>query len=356
MSTEPETPDLVTRDTDLNRYLHALAGGENDALLGWLVIYNITGVEPVGQDELRNWFEELELDTKYLPGKPRALDAFEKATSAAKATYPLGVRKRNHASKGQTVTLMMRAVMRDETRIARHLVRELADHDNEALSYEVCLAEAQFQRDLTPNAPEGAGQMLLVPDEEEIHRLGAEERTTITALLDQIDSDYRNRSRYVGADRLRKILRDYCEDDLGAVRIHNGVYFVHHRHARLLAALRELASRFGGEVTRIPLPNAAEMRQMVDGAFESKAQADLESLVRDIARAAGDPKPWQVRKLDGRYRAVLEAAQDYQETLGTHLTRVEATLDLVQAQMASLWIAVGEKAADAALGNQPEQR
>lgn len=351
----PDTPDLHTSDPALNSYLYSLTGenADPDALLGHLVIYNIAGVDPVGEAELRNWFDELELDKRHLPGPPRQLDAFEKATSSAKANYPLGgVRKRNHGKRGQTVTLMMRGVVRDETRIVRHLVRELADHDNEELSYEVCLAEAQFLRKTGPGQPDGAGDMSLTPDLEEINRLGANERSTINELLAQINRDYEDRSRYVSADRLRKMLRDYIENELSAVRIHAGVYFVHRQHAGALAALRALAAWFAGEVTRIPLPNAAEMRQMVDGAFETKAQADLESLARDIARAQSDPKGYQVRKLDQRYHAVRQAAEEHQAILDTHLTAVESTLDLVKAQMASLWVTVGNHAADTALADQ----
>ncbi|WP_020580003.1 hypothetical protein [Actinopolymorpha alba] len=152
---------------------------------------------------------------------------------------------------------------------------------------------------------------------EEINRLTAIERATINTLLDQVNHDYESRSRYVSADRLRKMLRDYIEYRLGAVGIHPAVYFVHRRHAPTLAALRALAARFSGEVTRIPLPDVAEVRQMVDGAFGAKAQADLVSLACDIARARADPKGFPVRKLDQRYHAVRQAAEEYQATLDT---------------------------------------
>lgn len=340
----PDAPDLTTRDAAFDGYLHGLTG-EDDRLLGHLVIYNVADVDPVSETELRNWFAELELDKKHLPGPPRQIDAFEKATgAAAKDSYPLGgTRRRNHGARGATVTLMMRNVARDETRILRHLVRELADHDNEELSYEVCLAEAQFLRSTDPSLPEGSGQMTLTPDEIEITRLTPDEQDTINKLLGQIADDYDNRSRYVGSDRLRKMLRDYVENELNAVRIHAGVYFVHRQHAPTLAHLRTLAARFRGELTRIPLPDLDEMRQMVDGAFEAKARADLQSLARDIAREQSDPKGYRVRILHKRYLAVRTAAEDYQSTLDTELTATHANLELVQAQMASLLVAVGEQ-------------
>lgn len=342
--TTKDSPDLTTSDTALNRYLYSATADNADALLGYLVIYNIAGIEPVTADEVRNWFEELELKPRYLPGPPRPDDAFERATGAAKASYPLGQRRRNHTTKGQTVTLMMRNVTRDETRIVRHLVRELADHDHEELSYEVRLAEAQFLRNTTPGLPDGAGDMHLNVEQHEVDRLGDRERGTITALLDQIARDFDNRSRYISADRLRTLVRDYIEEELRAVRVQRGLYFVHLKHAAALAALRTLVSRFDAELNRVPLPNIDEMRTMVDGAFESKAQADLESLARDIARVQADPKNYQVRKLEQRYNAVRLAAEEYQQTLDANLTTVDATLDLVKAQMASLYIAVADHA------------
>lgn len=334
--------DLSTRKT-FQTYLHSVDGDTAPELLGHLVIYNIAGVDPVTHDELRDWFEELELNKRHMPGPPRAVDAFEKATGGAKDSYPLGgVRKRNHGSHGQTITLMMRSIYRDETRIMRHLVRELADHENAELSYEVCLAEARFDRSTDPAAPEGAGTMTLTPDSDELNQLRSDEQRSITDLLSWVETDYENRTRYVGADRLRKMVRDYIERELTAVRIHPSVYFVHQRHTDTLATLRDLTARFSGELTRIPLPDTAEQRQMVDGAFEAKAAKDLESLARDIATAQADPKGYQVRHLHKRYQTVKDAAEDYQSTLNAQLTTTEATLDLVHAQMASLWMALGE--------------
>ncbi|WP_018504917.1 DUF6744 family protein [Parafrankia discariae] len=345
--TVPEPPDLTTSDPTLNRYLTGVTnsvGEDGEGLLGNLVIYNVTDVEQCGETELREWFTELGLSVEFLPGPPRQDAAYEKATSAAKARYPLGThRGRNHASQGQTVTLMMRNVARDETRMVRHLVRELADHADEALSYEVRLATAEFVRATDPNLPEGSGTMILTAEQETVDRLGPDERTLITDLIGAITTDYNTRSQYVSADRLRKMLRDIIERALTAVRIHPGVYFVHHRHTQALAALRELAGRFGGELTRVPLPDAGEMRTMVDSAFSAKAQADLESLARDIARVQADgPKPYQVRQLHQRYTAVKTAAEQYQADLDTHLTTTDATLQLVQAQMATLMISAAD--------------
>ncbi|WP_328591808.1 DUF6744 family protein [Candidatus Frankia alpina] len=342
-----DTPDVITGDASFNTYLRGLTGGsEGDGgpgLLGHLVIYNVTGVEKATPDELRTWFEELGLSEAYLAGPPRADAAFEKATSSARARYPLGGRGRGHASTGQTVSLMMRNVARDETRMVRHLVRELADHADETLSYEVRVAVAEFVRLTGPAVPEGSGTMTLTAETDTVAGLDVAEQTTITELLAAVEADFADRSQYVGADRLRKLLRDYVEQQLAGVRIHAGVYFVHHRHTDALAALRELARRLGAELTRVPLPDAGEMRSMVDGAFDAKAQADLESLARDIARLQADgPKAYQVRQVHRRYTAVAAAAEQYQSDLDTQLTATVATLELVQAQMASLMMSAAD--------------
>lgn len=342
----PEPPDLITGNRELNTYLRTMTGAE-DGLLGNLVIYNVSDVDEVTLPELRNWFAELELDGSFLPGEPRAIDAYEKATSGAKLQYPLGPiagkRKRNKTATGETVTLMMRAIYRDETRIVRHLVRELADHDNEALSYEVKLAEAEFIRATDPALPIGSGDMTLMPDDAEIDKLTDDERTTIHDLITQMHADYEKRKRNVAADRLRKVLRDYIEQKCGAVRIHAGVYFVPRQYSPVLASLRTLAARFRGELTRVPLHDTAEERHMVDGAFEAKARADLESLARDMAREQADPKGYRVRLLHKRFLEVKKATEEYQDTLDTQLTETEAGIALAEAQMASLFMALGEQ-------------
>lgn len=344
---QPTKPDLHTGSRQLNAYLREQTG-EDAALLGAVVLMSVGAVEPVTHAELRNWVTELELAPSYLPSEPRPVDAYERATGSAKTKYPLGLnphtgrKKQNHEKTGQTVTLMMRHVVRDETRVVRHLVRELADHADEALSYEVKLAEAEFEREIGPTIPIGSGEMTLTTVDEEIDQLTAFERTTISELIDEMRKNYDHHCRYIPSARVSKMLRDYLERRCAGIRLQNGVYFVPRQHNDTLGALRELASRCGATINRIPLPDTAEQREMVGDAFNAKCGADLDSLARDIAREQADgAAPYRVAKLHKRFLEVKREAEEYQTNLGAELGDTAARLDLINAQMAHLFISVG---------------
>ena len=54
---------------------------------------------------------------------------------------------------------------------------------------------------------------------------------------------------------------------------HRGAHFVHRAHATTLSALRDLIGRFGAgsRLSRIPIPNQEEIREMVISAFTTRA-------------------------------------------------------------------------------------
>lgn len=344
--TQPATPDLHTGSHALNAYLRDHAG-DDVALLGSVVLMSVGEVDPVTHTELRGWFAELDLDTAYLPAEARPVDAYERATGTAKTKYPLGTnpatgrKKQTHERVGQTITLMMRHVVRDETRIVRHLVRELADHADEALSYEVKLAEAEFEREIGPTIPVGSGKMTLTTCDDEIDQLEAFERTTINDLVEAMRNYYDHHCRYIPSTRVSRMLRDYLEERLAAIRLQSGVYFVPAQHGEPLGALRELAGRFGATINRIPLPDTAEQRAMVGDAFNAKCGADLDSLARDIGREqAAGAASYRVAKLHKRFLEVKREAEEYQANLGAELGDTEARLDLIHGQMATLLMSV----------------
>jgi hypothetical protein len=74
-------------------------------------------------------------------------------------------------------------------------------------------------------------------------------------------------------------------------------------HATTLTALRELVSRFGtgSHLSRVPIPDQAEMREMIIAAFTTKSRDDLSKLAADIATATRDGAT------DGRSRPCTSA-------------------------------------------------
>lgn len=334
-------PDITTNNAAFDGYLRTL-GDDDDGVLGALAIYNVTGADQVTVDDLRNWLSELELNEDYLPGPVKPIDAYEKATSKARTSYPLGGRKkRDHAQTGQTVTLMMRPVMRDETRIVRHLVRELVDHGNEELSYDVEVARCAFHRTTGHGADPGDGDMSIELVNTDC--LETDEHQQLDEMVATITDEFNNRRHYVSADRIRKILRDYVETELAGVRIHNGVYFVHRAHLTALANLRELAGRCGAELTRVPLPDTSESREMVEGAFDSKISGDLKSLSRDLSREQGDPKAYRVRQLHQRFTSIKSSVEEHQKNMDTSKNELSDSLALLEQQMTGLLMGPADK-------------
>ncbi|HEY7201861.1 MAG TPA: DUF6744 family protein [Candidatus Dormibacteraeota bacterium] len=348
MSTPPR--DRAAQ-TELAGYLEAMET-EGAPLLGHLVLYSIFD-SSVTRDQLEGWFAELDLDAMFLPPPLRDVDAFERVTGAAgvRVSYPLGDaggrrrRRRPGQVLDQVATLMVRHVRRDGRHIVRHLVREVRDEHETRLSYDVRLGECVFTRSTDPDGPAGAGMLTVAPDHGAIRELPPAEQRQVQALLEQIESAYTRHCTFLGADRLRATVRSYIEH-LNAVRVRptGGVYFVHRRHAGVLAGLRELVSRLGGgsHLVRVPIPDQDEMREMVVQAFRERTRDDLDRLARDIVetRSAGAAEN-AIATLHRRFTDLKAATAEHAQLLNTSLDDTNASLQLVQAQLASLLVAAG---------------
>lgn len=329
----------------LEGYLGAM-NADGAPVLGHLVLYSVfEGSVTPGQ--LRLWFAELGLDEALLPPPIRAVDAFEKVTgpSGVRVTYPLEgpagpARKRRQDGKGREATLMIRHVRRDGQQVVRHLVREVRDEASVKLSYDVRLCECVFRRDQAPSAPHGAGTMLVTPDHAAIRQLTPAEQDKVGEILAQIQDAYQRNCQYLTADRLRGVVRGYIEA-LNAIRVRptGGVYFVHRAHATTLSALRDLVGRFGAgsHLSRVPIPDQDEMREMVISAFTTRARDDLGKLAADIAAARRqNATDATVAALYKRFKDLQAAAAGHAALLNTSLDDTTAALQIVNAQLASL--------------------
>lgn len=328
-------------------------------LLGYLVLYSVYDGD-VTQDQLTQWFTELQLDPFFCPPPVRPVDAYEKVTGPDGLRYsyilpltdPAGViaaggKKTRAPGRGVVVrqaTLMIRSVRRDGGEIVRHLVREERDADQNRLAYEPCLGAAIFRRDNDIDQA-GAGDLQVEPVPAAINKLPNDERKVVRHMLDHIAAEYRRRCDYISGDRLRALVRTYVES-LNPIRVRpsGGVYFVHARHAEVLAGLRELVPRFGGEshFFRVPLPDADEMREMVIQAFTNKAADDLNRLSTDIVsaqHARADENT--TRKLYERFAQLQAATNEHATLLSTTLDDTQAALQLVKVQLGSLLTSVG---------------
>ncbi|MGA5819818.1 DUF6744 family protein [Kitasatospora sp. NPDC094028] len=348
---DPQTPspagDLTTGDAELDAYTAAMAG-EQARLLGHVVIYSIFP-GTVTPDDLTAWVAELGLNPDFLPPALKCDAAYERVTGrdGVRVTYPLddptatgrdGRRRRRRPDElGRSALLMVRPVSRDSGRIVRHVVREVRDEQKVKLRYDTRLAAVVFRRDVSEP---GAGTMTIRPDEKAISGLPEAEQATVREMLAEIQRSYITNCTYFTGDRLRSMIRAYVEH-LGALRLRptGGVYFVHRRHDTELAALRELVGRFGHNsmLSRVPLPDQDEQREMVIAAFSTQAREELETLAKDLdaARRAG-AKQAEVERLFQRYQALQATTTEHSELLSVTLDETQDALELVQMQLANL--------------------
>lgn len=352
---EPPRPDRATGDVDFDAYAASAEDGETP-LLGHLVLYSVFDGD-IAPADLEDWFNELGLDENLLPPQPRNVDAFEKVTGlhGVRRSYPLddptatgqdGRRRRRRPEEfGRSAVLMIRPVRSDSGRIVRHIVREVRDEKNTTLSYDTRLGTCVFHRDQAGTSTDkGAGRLSVQPDEQAIAALPEAEQSAVREMVQAIATDYGRRSNYLSGDKLRSLVRRYVEH-LGAIKVRStgGVYFVHHRHAATLAALRELVGRFapGSHLVRIPIPNQDEMREMVIAAFATKAKQELDQLGVDIAAARRSTKTEEAAKLLARFKALKEATAEHSALLSTSLDDTEEALRVVNAQLATLIMHAG---------------
>jgi hypothetical protein len=338
------SPAGVTPNRSFTGYVEALE--TQGAPLGHLVLYSIFSGE-VTPAAAAGWFRELGLDHKFAPGDIRAADVYEKITgpTGVHRAYPIGPvqspeQRRRDGRETREALLMIRHVSRSPDRIVRHLVREVRDEERTQLTYNPRLAVLTFVRDGHQGADPGGGALQIEPDYAAIATLPRPEQAHVDEVLDEVRHAFDRGRLYLSGDRLRTTVRTYIES-LHPIRIRptGGVYFVAAQHAATLAALRELVGRFGGgsNLARVPLPDLEEMRDMVISAFVTRSKEELDKLGGEIrkARDAGAGTA-AIQALHRRFTDLQAAASEHEQLLGGAIDDAQASMQLVQLQLASL--------------------
>jgi hypothetical protein len=317
------------------RYVDAMGDAP---LLGYLVLYSVFD-GTVSPAELAWWFAELGLDAGMLPGPIRADGAFETVTSNTTLSYdipgpdPAGLLPGRDPAVPRTATLMVRKVRRDGQNIVCHVVREVRESAETRLDYTDGVADVTFCRDTYRGAAPGAGTLRVYPNPSAIP---AEEHERLRQMLTTLSEQFDRHSHFLTGDKIRVMLRAYIES-LHAIRVRptGGVYFVHHRHHKALGALRTLIQRFGqgSHLYSVPLPDKAEMRDMVIESWRTKARQDLQKLATDIAAAQATARHRGTRVSQKAIEALYRKFQALQADAGEHSTLLSADLDETAAAM-----------------------
>lgn len=275
-----------------------------DALLGRIVLFTITD-EPVAHSDLERWFSDLGLDDKYLPAQGKSLDAFKKATSDTKDSYPM--------KRQRTGQLLCRDVTSTGEFVRRQITREIKDGGKKRLAYDEAIT-CTFYR--PPADRQDAAQLRIVVNDQVLED---EELKIVQLVAQSIKVRYDRYYQYLDGQKLRACIRGYLKK-LNAIEIKGGVYFVHASRDDELNRLAELVGKFGGgcHMNMIPIVDLERERKFIAQVFEreaSQALNDLTREARELMAASGSVTTAAVAKLKARYDEVLGNAEEHMLTL-----------------------------------------
>lgn len=289
----------------LRSYIDELNDLPADSLLGRIVLFTITD-EPVARSDMEKWFEELDLDKALLPTPNKYLDAFKKATSDTKDSYPL--------KRHRTAYLLCRDVLSNGEYIRRQITREVKDSGRKRLAYDEAITctfyrPSQASDQSTAQLRITVNPDVLEPEEVEIVRLTAQ----------AIYNRYVRYYDFMDGQKLRACIRNYLKK-LNAIEIKGGVYFVHASRDDELGRLAELVRRFGGgcHMNMIPIVDLKREREFIAQVFEREASQSLNDLTREARELISSRKsitPAAYQKMKARYDEVLGNAEEHMVTL-----------------------------------------
>ena len=288
----------------LRSYIDELGDLPTDALLGRIVLFTITD-EPVSLTDLTRWFDDADLNPKYLPAPNRALDAFKKATSDTKNSYPM--------TKGRSAQVLCRDVTQTPDFVRRQITREIRDARNKRLSY-VDAITCTFYRPTDPaNQATARIKIQLNPE-----ALEASEERPIKDIAREIHARYLRYYDYLDGMKLRATVRSYLKS-LNCIEIKGGVYFVHATRDEELSRLSSVVSKFGGgcHMNTIPIVDLQREREFIAQVFEREAAQSLNELTRDAQEllSSGKITPAAAQKIKARYDELLVNAEEHMLTL-----------------------------------------
>ena len=291
--------------TPLRTYIDGLDDLPADALLGRIVLFTITD-EPVSLTDLTKWFDEAGLNPKHLPAPNKALDAFKKATSDTKNSYPM--------SKGRSAQVLCRDVTQTPDLVRRQITREIRDVRNKRLSY-IDAITCTFYRPTDPSNQETARVNIQVNPQQ----LEASEEQPIKDVAREIYARYVRYVDYLDGMKLRATVRNYLKS-LNCIEIKGGVYFVHSSRDEELGNLAYVVARFGGgcHMNMIPIVDLKREREFIAQVFEREASQALNELARDaqeLLSAGKSVTPAACAKIKARYDEVLANAEEHMLTL-----------------------------------------
>lgn len=310
-------------------YLNSV-GVDDDIVIGSIVWYTISKAK-VTYPDLVEWFDELGLDSSFLPNDIKPVDAYRAATGSR-------VRFHYDLDDGNSVELLVREVDSTSDMVVRHIMRELRDPGKRRLSYEK-VGEAIFYR----------------PQKSQQHKVrfsvggGAvdtAERAKIETFVQGVEQRYHELAEFLQSQALRAVIRNYLVF-LNAlpVKQSGGVYFVSRTRQDILNSLQELVSRFdsGGDssIHQIPLLDTGDQREMLSSALGDEVSKRCGALMDRLAalneRYDGQKIPAdQFAKASSELQDIIDKTEEHVRDLDLGRESADATLDIAKQSLLTM--------------------
>ena len=292
---------------------------DRETWLGMLSWYTVAEDLRVPHDDMAALLEKVGLKA-HMPRVPSDSDVFRRTCSAAQ-------RKRVPTDDpGVFENFLVRDPGSNDENLCRRIVREQVDASNRRLNYEE-VGEACFDRDTGDIRTD-----LFAPGDPVAREILATIRTHYLA-------DRRTLNGYAVRELIRRVL---VSANATNVRYPGGgVYFLSVVHANTVAALEDMASELGNDVSvhTLPLLDDTKQRLMLRQAFEAESVDRANALATEIAELLKSDR--QISP--DRYATYLTALTDlkgklaeYSDLLETGLSSTGASLSILQRQVVAL--------------------
>lgn len=311
------------------QYTDGVTGGSVQ-LLGYLSMYTISG-ERVQHSTAVQTLKDgsyKHIGGAFPANAPKDVDVFKRIASNAKRS------KVPTDNDDITRNVLVRNVGTSNNTTTKRIVVEDVGKAKKALAYGQHF-DVEFnhtsglvvKRDLTP---------ILLADRQPLTHLSAvqqERHDLAEEVVDEIISDYNAWRGCLNSYAVREWLRAELQR-LMATSVKRGVYFVSADQREALDELVRFVNLLPGKSMfhLIPLVDNAKQREMIEAAYETETQTEIDDLMAEIAQTVDSGAKVTKKGREAKVKAVAALNQkmvEYQELLSSTLDTASARLDLL---------------------------
>ena len=293
--------------------------GENK--IGSLFWYSI-GNQLITRGDLKQKFDEANMDHKWLPNPIRISDAFRRATGEIQK------KQKRVPTDDPTILLnfLIREVYYDHKKVQRNIVIEKVDKKGKSLEYNSTATIIEFNKD------DGAISITTNGSIDEGEQKAKELAYDAKALFETYSKNY-------DAQTLRIMVKNILDSmSPTAVRPNGGVYFVPRNHQDSLDTVVDLVNRLeSSEAFSVPLFDTKSNRGMVN----KKLRDDVISVISKCNSVIhyANPKKAQITDTLNEARRVVKTFNEYQSVVNLDLEVLNDSMNALK----NLSIAVMQK-------------